>query len=162
MIFSLPCLSSSLRGRLKHSVLENIILRLAADTLSRICVEEPSEIERCREAAISFRDSLPHGFSPVCLLDTNHVLLGLDGMLREKLERRLNELYVERFFPELRYERVNEKVEAFLMNIDAFEHAARAGANERWLQAHARLLETATVLLTELERLPQGVWLPCP
>lgn len=160
MGFRLPCQASQARATLRHSILNNIILRLTLEKLTQMCLYEPNEWMRCHAAGAEFLKCFSNGYSPRVLLDTNATLRSLDGAVRRKLGDLLDTLYAERFLPVLLQKELSVLLTRFLSSLDLFEYAARDSSEERLRMVYASLLDAAKALRAELDQLPGGVWLP--
>src|SRR5438093_13765126 len=103
---------------------------------------------------------MPDGYSPTALIERLPSLKRLDIETRRNLAKRLDALYAEQFLPILRHEVICARADQFLDALRAFETAATNGENTSLEVSHHELRRAAGTLLSEIERLPRGMWLP--
>lgn len=163
--FALPCKASSLRGKLKHSYLENAV---CLPTLPEDLVESLTYCEsgvarqqiirnHIREFA-ELLDSRDSGFSPAQLVDQLPLFQNLAGEERRILKEELHKRFCEDFQVMECKRRLESTAGIFLEDLDAF---LATPAKEGGL-AQSRMLkvqDSARGLIRELETMPKGIWL---
>jgi hypothetical protein len=163
--FALPCRASSLRGKLKHSYLENAVClpTLPEDLFESLTYQE-NGIERqqiIRQQISEFAkllDSGDYGFSPAQLVDQLPPFQKLAGEERRIFKEQLHKRFCEDFQVTERKRRFESAAGVFLEDLDAFLAIPAKEVNS----AEAPMLkvqDSARGLIRELETMPKGIWL---
>ena len=163
--FALPCKASSLRGKLKHSYLENAVClpTLPEDLVESLTYSENGvarqQIVRkhIREFA-ELLDSVDSGFSPAQLIDQLPPFQKLAGEERRILKEQLHKRFCEDFQLAERKRRFELAAGAFLEDLDAFL-ATPAKEGDLTQSRMLKVQDSARGLIQELETMPKGIWL---
>ncbi len=163
--FALPCEAASIRGRLKHSHLENRYLRQTQACLPAVLLEiDPQEglaVHKVTRNMISrLLEALDEGFSALPLLDRLGPLVRLPERQKETLRDAIRNKYQEEFNPEGRRSALEEAANKFTTTLDSFlaandpEHLKESDDEE-----YKGLMRATESLFHELESLPKGMFL---
>lgn len=163
--FTLPCKASSLRGKLKHSYLENAVClpTLPEDLFESLTYKE-NGVERqqiIRQQISEFAELLDdenYGFSPAQLVEQLRPSQKLAGEERRILKEQLHKRFSEDFQVVERRQRLESAAGVFLEDLDAF----LATPAKQSSLAQSRMLkvqDSARGLIRELETMPKGIWL---
>lgn len=163
--FALPCKASSLRGKLKHSYLENAVClpTLPEDLVESLtyCESGVARQEIIRKHIREFAellDSRDSGFSPAQLIDQLPPFQKLVGDERRIFKEQLHKRFCEDFQVAERKNRFESAAGVFLGDLDAFLATPAKEGN----LAQSRMLkvqDSARGLIRELEMMPKGIWL---
>jgi hypothetical protein len=163
--FALPCKASSLRGKLKHSYLENAVcLPALPKDLTKSLTYEENGIARQQIIHRQIREfadllgSVDHGFSPAQLVEQLRSFQVLAAEDRRSLKEQIHKQFAQDFRLAERKARFESAAEGFLEALDVF---LRTPPGDGKL-AQSRMLEvqdSARGLIRELEEMPKGIWL---
>lgn len=163
--FALPCKAASLRGKLKHSYLENAVcLPTLAEDLSDSLTYKENGVARhqlirqqIREFA-ELMDNLEQGFSPAQLVDQLRPFRDLTIEQRSVLKSQIGNRFSEDFQLADRKKKLGLAAGEFLEDLDVFLRTPPENANS----AQSRMLkvqDSARSVIRELETMPKGIWL---
>ncbi len=165
--WNIPCDANDLRGRLKHSWLENEVLQYRSDNVvnrrrdgswkrdGRIAAHE-DRIADLMELA----DGLVDGFSPAGLVDRLEPLEALAPEAREMVKAAVHQAYAERHGMEELAVSLKAEAEYFRQSFVSFKKAWEDGDDAALEDAWDQVLQQAQALVAVLEKLPRGVVLP--
>ena len=163
--FALPCKASSLRGKLKHSYLENAVcLPTLPEDLMESLTEKENGVARqqiIRQLIREFTDligSLEQGFSPAQLVERLHPFQVLTAEDRLSLKEQIHRRFVQDFQLASRKERFERVAGEFLKVLDLFLGIANGGGKSAQ-PAMIQVQDFARGLIRELEDFPKGIWL---
>ena len=179
MAYTIPCLAGLLRGRLRHSHLQNTYLQ-DPDLVRAIALEVDGGLsfwEQTFHLLDQFRGELcdpMRGFSPVFLVwdsccgvasagdagEPLGPLRCLSSSQRELLSDRLRQLYVTEFALDERLREYDRSSSAFREALTEFVKLAESGRNDEGTDR--RLHKASQDLFEVLGSLPEGIWLPLP
>lgn len=163
--FGLPCRASSLRGKLKHSYLENAVClpALPKDLMKSLTYKEngvPRQ-EIIRQQIHEFKDlmaSCEHGYSPAQLVDQLRPFRALSEKNRQLLKEQMHRQFIKEFELEERKGRFESASEKFLSALDLFLEAS-SGDKGMAQSNMVKVQDCARGLIRELEGMPKGIWL---
>ena len=163
--FALPCKASILRGKLKHSYLENAVClpSLPQDLTKSLTYKENgvARQEIIRQQIREFRDlmaSSEQGFSPAQLVEQLRPFQVLGADDRRSLKEQIHRQFAQEFQLVERKARFESAAEMFLGALDVFLGTPPEGGKS----AQSRMIkvqDSARDLIRELEELPKGIWL---
>ncbi len=169
VVSSFPCSSNILRGRLKHSWLENQLLNKTADEVVYLWKETgwgalDNEFSMRVSETITLAENLVQGFSPAQLVDSLAPLARLDQETRDLIKQAVHKAYLESSgITELSQPlcKAAKALEAALDQLRTVWRRPVTVANEKDLKNAWQMVSTqAKALHAVLERLPKGVVLP--
>lgn len=163
--FALPCKASSLRGKLKHSYLDNAVClpTLAEDLVESLTYKE-SGVARHQVIRQQIReftelmDSSEQGFSPAQLVDQLRPLRDLTAEDRRALKEQIHRQFSKDFQLAERKSSFELAAGEFLDDLDVF----LATPSEDGKSPQSKMLkvqDSARSLVRELEKMPKGIWL---
>ena len=163
--FALPCKASSLRGKLKHSYLENAVcLPALARDLTKSLTYEENGIERqqiIRQQIREFMElmvSLDQGFSPAQLVEQLRPFKVLAAEDRHSLKEQIHRQFAQEFQLAERKARFESAAKMFLAALDVFLEIP-PGDEKSAQSCMVKVQDSARGLIRELEEMPKGIWL---
>jgi len=163
--FALPCKASSLRGKLKHSYLENAVcLPTLPEDLAESLIFKENGVARhqvIRQQIHEFTElmgSAEQGFSPAQLVDQLRPFRDLTTEDRRVLKEQIHRQFSEEFQLAERKRRFELAAGDFLEDLDVF--LATTSEDEKSSQLKMlKVQDSARSLIRELEQMPKGIWL---
>ncbi len=163
--FALPCKASSLRGKLKHSYLENAVClpALPKDLTKSLTYKENGVARQqiIRQQIREFTDlmaSSEQGFSPAQLVGQLRPFQVLVAEDRRSLKEQIHRQFVQEFQLAERKARFESAAAIFLSALDVFLEAP-PGDDKSAQSSMLKLQGSARGLIRELEEMPKGIWL---
>jgi hypothetical protein len=165
--FILSCRAGELRGKLKHSYLENTLLLInhpgdLLEALEQFQGERTrrDEIEVLFNQLLEILDSADSGFSPAQLVDRLAPFQLLSDKDQLQCRARLHEYYRSEFEPEKVRARIEAVGKKFFEALDEFIHNARMDSlSAATLLSMGALRDLSVRLSGEVAKLPKGIWL---
>lgn len=163
--FALPCKASSLRGKLKHSYLENAVcLPALPKDLTKSLTYTENGVARhqiIRQQIREFTDlmaSSEQGFSPAQLVEQLSPFQVLAAEDRRSLKEQIHRQFAQEFQLAERKARFESVAEMFLGALDVFLGTSPEDGKSAQ-SCMLKLQDSARGLIRELEGMPKGIWL---